>query len=49
MIEEINLIEKYVDIDYVKKIYNKCKMGETEDIMHIWNTLLIYLWFKNNY
>jgi len=49
MINEIHLIEKYVDIDSIQKSYEKFVMGDTEDIMYIWNTLLLYLWFKDNF
>jgi asparagine synthase (glutamine-hydrolysing) len=43
-IENNYLIEKYVSINKIKKIYEECKRGNTSNIMYIWNALLLNLW-----
>lgn len=51
ILQNTSVIEKYIDIEEIKEIYNKCKCAVTEDeeIMHIWNTLLLYLWLNRNF
>jgi len=40
------LIEKYVSSKKFKEIYKECKSGNTENIMYIWNALLLNLWLS---
>ena len=40
------LIKRYIDIEKIEKIYIECKNGKTQNIIYLWNALLVNLWLK---
>jgi asparagine synthase (glutamine-hydrolysing) len=46
----ISTIDKYIDIEEIKKIYNNCKYEDIidEDITQLWYIVSLYLWLTKN-
>lgn len=40
------LINKYIDVKKLQKIYNQFKSGNTKDIMYIWQAIILSLWIQ---
>ena len=48
LIEDNHLIKDYIDIEKIKKIYTECKSGNTQNIVYLWNALLLNLWLQKD-
>ena len=46
VIENNHLIKKYVDIEKIKKISTECNSGNTQNIIYLWNALVVNLWLQ---
>ena len=46
IIKNNHLIKRYIDIEKIEKIYTECKSGNTQNIIYLWNALLVNLWLQ---
>lgn len=50
VMDDIDLIEKYIDKKRLLELYKAFKSGnESKDLIHLWDAVVLYSWFKNSF
>lgn len=48
ILENIKIIEEYVDTQKIQEIYFEYSQGDAKDDIHLWNTVTLTAWLKKN-